>query len=244
MRNAVICAIFCLSLCWTARAQQRMIPHVTRLSGGFEAQVVIANLGSADQNYKLTAWNRLGTLYDETEGVLKVGETLFKNLDELFTQPEGLPEDAADVSHITIDADPRVTVNITYKALGDGNGPAHVKESNVQTLRWRIYAGDSNVTWDGMAVVNMGERDTPLTVYAFDAEGNQAGFISPFYPVESKEKELYLLTDIFADSRAPAAWYEVLGAEPLAVTGLRGRRDNAFLWENEALPMEPPGGEQ
>ncbi len=244
MKNAVIKALICLSLSWIATAQQRIIPHVTRLNNGFEAQVVIANLGSLEQNYELTAWNRLGAFYDTYKGTLEQGATLFMSIEELFAKRTDLPEDAQDVSHITINADERVTVTIVYKASGLEKGPAHVKESNTQTLRWRIYAGDPSITWDGLAVVNTGEVATPLSIFVFNAAGEQLGFISPFYPVEVMEKEIYLLTDVFEGSREPVAWYEILGAEPLSVIGLRGRRDNAFLWENEALPMEPPTREE
>ena len=91
------------------------------------------------------------------------------------------------------------------------------------------------MNWDGLAVVNSGDRPTFLGLKAFNDQGDPIEAFYPAEPLPIQAKGLFSLSDVF---RVRAAWYEITG-DSLVVIALRGDGDSTFLWKNAALPMAP-----
>lgn len=209
-----------------AIAQTRIIPHVTRVDGGFESRIILANLGETEGNIKLVAFDEEGEPLAQISETVGPNETLYRGVEELFK--------VANVSHFTIEGDSFVSVSILYKSSKEGSGPAHVRETSESAYRWRIYLGDRAVTWDGLVVVNMSTHETPLSIFGYTSDGRETNHLSPFWPLKPMEKEVYFLSDLFEST---PEYFEFLSADPITVMALRGELESKFLWENAALPM-------
>ncbi len=232
IRGAVVFMVFSA---WAATgfAQKRIVPHLTSATGGFTSRVVLSNLSATAKAFRLSGYNQAGDFEAAAEGELGPFQTMTRAADALFGK---------SLSHIEIDQADEIAVSIVYQRDRQDTGPAHVHETSVQARSWRVFPGNEDVTWDGLAAVNTGSAATDITVAQIDETGQViAGPRKIFEAVAPNSKVLYLFSQDFRATGS--SLFDIRASEPLALTALRGNLESDFLWENRALSLEEPNAE-
>ena len=206
--------------------QTRVLSHISRRSGGFEPGIILANMDTTQaRSFSLRPYEQSGTPAVEVSGVLAPDETRSVSLIDLFGTEE--------ISHVVIEGDREVRLSTTYESVSGLGSPVHVHESSEQSATWRLYPGNWEVVWDGIALVNTGTEPTDVLIEQKTKSGVTIAEYSSMPTVKVFEKALLVMGDHFVSN--PEQHFEVTASQPLAITAIRGSRDNAFLWENQAL---------
>lgn len=225
----ILMGLTCSVLCM---AQNKYIPHVTRAGGGFSTEFWLVNTQQDELLFTMTGFSQDGATTMEAHRTLAADETQRVSLAALFGE--------ADIAWIRFADDVGVEVTAVYRAQGEDKVSAHTHQATAAAQRWRIYAGDQGLVWDGLALINPNSEASSFTYHAFDEAGNAVGTITPFAPLMPFAKDLHILSDSFPG----AAYYEVSSQLPLAVTSLRGDLGTSErLWVNPALALSPAGEE-
>ncbi len=215
-------AIFCLG----SLGQQRLISHVSRVTGGFIPTLLIANTdGLSGHDVELRFYDQNGGFILANTIHVQAGETN-------FASPEHLSS-SDSVSHIAITGDPEVKVTIIYQSTVSNSSPVHVSESAIQSTRWRIYQGNWSAAWDGVAMVNPNGQQASVDVKQYVSGAEKA---SHSFALSSWHKQLFVFETLFSDIEG--SYFEVHSDRPLALTSLRGSLDQRFLWENVPLDLQ------
>jgi len=205
----------------------RLIPHITGVGNGFNSSLVFTN-GSGSREtvtYKVYFTNN-APLTVSTE-VNPLAETT-----QLLTE-----ESMEGASHLElIDASDAVKMTVVYQSTSEGSGPAHVGEATELSTRWRVFAGNPAVTWDGLAVVNRGVQAADMVVIQVNADGQELARKTIAANLEPNTKTIALISDHF--SHVEGASFEVRCEQPVAITALRGNLGSNFLWESPSLPLD------
>jgi len=209
-----------------ARGDARMVPHVTPDNTAFITDFILANPTAGPLSYEFQPYNSAGNALDVVAGVLPANATQHLTKNALFG--------TAPVSHFAISADAPLAVSASYRAAAGGS-PAHLTDAAVQATGWRVYTGNWDIIWDGMAVVNRGNSPTEVFVTQVDAAGNEVQTVS-LGMVAPNAKALAVLASLgFVNT--PGTHFRVHGEQLLAITALRGQLNDAlYLWENKAIP--------
>ena len=204
-----------------------IIPHITRPGNGFNTQIILANTSSSPQFYELYPYTNDGQPLTAITGSLEPNESI--------TQEVSLLLGSDEVSHFRYNALDSVQVVAIYQADLENAGPAHVNASSKQAVRWRIYPGNPSVTWDGIAVVNVGgvSSEVKIVQYSLSGEVVEQQVVNPALVPTARQ-----LVVLSAQFQEPGAYYEVFSNVPLSVISLRGDHQNNYLWENQAIPLE------
>jgi len=225
-RIVVSFVLLCFLSTCSLFAQFAYIPHITSSAGGFETEIWLVRVKPSDVPFSLTGVTFAGQEMVSSAIEIKVGESLKMDLSELFA--------AEDVSWLRFDANAGVVATAQYKAKGDEKGTAHSHQTMDASTRWRIYAGENRLVWDGLALVNPHDEPSSFFYEAFDETGQSIGSIFPFAPLMPLGKDLTILSD----SLPNAAYYEISSQFPLVLTSLRGDQAGADrLWVNPAVSL-------
>ncbi len=205
----------------------RTAPHVTSPNSGFTTGLIFANTNPTPTTFTLFPFARDGSSLPTVTQLIKGSRTLFSPVETIFATGE--------VSHFRILAEDGLIVTTTYQADREDSGPAHVAAKSEEATRWRIYPGNPELTWDGIAAVNRGGLTTEVRVTHFDAAGEILAddLIAAFLDPESKA--LAVLGNRFES--VPGSYYEISSHQPLSLVSLRGDLSSSFLWENQAIPI-------
>lgn len=217
-----------LSFFTTAWAQKRMIPHVSDPQGGFSSQLFIANNSGEAQAYQLLGFDKSGQQIGQAVGTIAPFETGVTDVAALF---QGTP------SHVEIAQAEALTISIAYQRTQPGTGPAQVLESAIQSDRWRIYLGNTQVTWDGLAAVNTSAEAINISAQYFGPEGQS--LTEPQMIAENAaamSKTLFLFND--PQTAIAPAFVDIQATGTLALLALRGNLASEYLWENQAIALE------
>ena len=210
--------------------QMRIIPHLTRPDGGFASLIILANTSHETQEYHLQGYTEEGMAIPLTVGSLEGNMTGEFAPDLLFGRN--------DVSHFTIATEDNVAVSIAYEVADGSASPAHVREADSVSYRWRIYPGNWGDIIDGLAAVNMGSTTGDFNIRQIDASGDVIEERVAFPAVPASAKRLYLFETDFTNQAG--AYFEIFSDQELAVTALRFSRSPegpAYFWENRATPL-------
>ena len=226
-QNCIWCVLVCLS--FSSWAQTRMIGHISKESGGFIPGLIIANTNySENGTVTFTPYAQDGTVMEAVSVSLNAGVTEFKSMENVFN--------TSDVSHFMIEGDTFIEVSITYQSTQVQSSPVHVHESSVQSGGWRLYAGNWDVVWDGLALVNTGTMATDIHLIQRSANGALIASYDGLSGVAPNEKKLYVLSTDF--SAVAGSYFEIVSNQPLSVVSLRGTynwSEYQYLWENAAV---------
>lgn len=211
-------------------AQMRMIPHLTRPSGLFSSELILANESNQAADYRLIPYLEDGTQMDVVSGTLMGGETLFATPFDLFSSDL--------ISHFLVESE-TVFVTVAYRDAKAEFSPAHVRESNQSAQRWRIYPATEDDAADGLAMVNVDDAAQIVEVHQYSRDGRLVQAVTPFANgLASQAKGLFLFDDNF--SRQPDTYFEVVADGPLALTALRfATGSQRYFWQTGATPMAP-----
>ena len=227
----ILLAVFSFSVL----AQTRMIPHVTRPTGGFNTTVIIENSSVVTQSVTLTPFNQNGVPLDGVELEIDGLAVLSQNAVDLF--PDG-----GNVSHFQIDGGDQISIGVNYDFQSAAGSPAFVGSSSDQASSWRLFPGNWDQVFDGVAIVNTGETATDVWIIQKDFQGNALDAVQIAEGLAPNAKTLFVIgsqTDAVFNDDTPA-YYEVSGDQMLAITALRGTLPTAavgLLWANQARPM-------
>jgi len=212
-------------------ADSRIIAHVSKEAGGFIPGIIIANTDHATAHtITLTPYSNDGTAMESVTMEVQAGMTEYKTDVEIFGTDT--------VSHFAISGDDQIEVNITYQSTQAQSSPVHVPESDIQSSGWRIYAGNWDVVWDGLAIVNMGSGATDISIIQRTAAGDINASFNDFADVSPMQKVLKVLGDNF--TALEGGYFEVVANQPLAIVSLRGTyswSDYQYLWENRPVKV-------
>lgn len=222
----------------SAWAQMRMVPHVTGETGGFRTTIILENTTGRSQTFLLRPYDLVGQTLETITGTLANQETRFLSVAGLTGSP---------MSHFVIDASSNVRVSVAYRVAQGPGTPVQVNETQVSAQRWRLFPGDWDVVFDGLAVVNVGTRETDVEIRQCDLFGSVLQRVTVISALEPMAKGLYVLG-------APAGsefssrldtYFEVLTSQPVMLTALRGTPPDAevnFLWQANAYDLELQAG--
>jgi len=205
----------------------RIIPHVTRPTGEFTSQLLLANPTEEENDVALTFYGADGTAFAEFNSTIAGGVT------QVVPLEDKVPEEGG---YLRIDEATPVLASVIYKARGEAKAPAQLHESSTTARTWRLYAGGDGLTFDGAAIVNTGNEEAFLTLRQRSLSGEVLSSIELLIPLASGAKSLLVLNESF--TWVEGAFYEVISSQPLALTALRGDLQANFLWENRALPID------
>ncbi|MCB1052206.1 MAG: hypothetical protein H6510_05215 [Acidobacteria bacterium] len=219
-------------------AQTRMVPHITASGGGFTTTVLVENTGELALPYQILARRSNGTSLSTRSGQLQPGELKIENAATWF---------GSEAAYLEIQHDSSaVQVTVAYQAASGVTSPVHVRESNQQASRWRLFAGNWDEVFDGLALINRGNSATDVWVRQYDGQDQLLQEMKIATALAPNAKQLAI---VGAPGNQPYmaradAVYEVQADQPLAVTALRGTLLGApinLLWTNAGLPLEPRG---
>ena len=223
----------CLAL--PLAAQSRMISHVTRAGGGFTTSVIVENQSAVSQNVTLQPYDANGNALTVLEMTIDGGSALNQSSQTLFA-------DGDQVSHFSIDADSSVAVSVAYDFDAGNGSPAHVASRADQGSMWRLFPGNWDNVFDGIAVVNNGDRPADIWVSQRDLDGNYIRSERAAASLAPNAKALYVIGSPGGSSfsRDTASYFEVSSDSSLSITALRGTLADApvgLLWSNDSRAM-------
>jgi len=216
-------------LLWATYAlpQTNWILHVTQDGGAFSTQVVLRNDFGAPLPYHLAAYDREGQLLGEVDGWVAALGSQAHDSQTFF----GL----VGVSHFSKSDDTLVTVSVAYQAKTEDAGIAKAVESGARSDLWYLQPGHPDRSWDGLAVVNLGDDATPINITQRDEMGVLIQTAQIQTALVPHGKALYVLSTDF-DLSIQYSFFEIQAEQAVGVLALRGTPDNALLWQNLALP--------
>ncbi len=218
----------------------RIIPHLTRANGGFITKLLVENPSDVPQTFRFHG-------FDETGNPLPVLLNLLAPIPPksvAFLDMNNLFADVSQASHFTYDTrtlsngifgmevEP-LEVSVIYEYVNGGQ-PAQVSAAETKATRWRLFAGNWQAGFDGLAVVNLGNAATDVWVHQYDFEGNLLQSEPLAEGLARFAKALYVLGSTGGSAFTPRedAYYEIEADQNLALTALRG--DGAqTLWAVE-----------
>ncbi len=204
----------------------RVIPHLTRRDGGFKTRLNLANLGAQAQSIVITGYDQQG-LELRTHAVrVEAGQVQTTEAEDFFGEDEAA---YAVVSGEAMD------VAIVYEADRPNASPAHVSTAIGPAPVWRIYPGNPSVTWDGIAVVNVGPENATIRALQKDLAGGVIDSGPIIDQLGPGAKTLYVFSSQF--EHRSDSYFEIMSDQPVYLTALRGDLASAFLWENLAIPI-------
>ena len=225
-----------LLLSATVMGQTRIISHVTRNGGGFETQVFIENRGIDESTYRLMPYTAAGERVTITEDGIETEYTLEGSLEGgTSTNLRALELNGnQETSHFLIEGED-IRVTAAYETVTGQGSPAHVRESDGDGTRYRLFAGDWERVFDGFAAVNMGSQATDVWVAQRDESGRITAVTRAVAGLEPMAKGLYVIGDPNGSEfdLANGGIFEIYADQKLAITALRGDiPGSSFLWVN------------
>ena len=207
----------------------RIIGHLTQPNGRFKTDIIVSNSSSEIRNYTLRAFNAQGEILEEVHGEVGVRRSMTLQPAEMFS--------AENVSHFEIMEGEGVEFTAKYQSKIQG-GSVLIKESPKPSNRWRLFPGEWDMVWDGVAIVNMGYDSAAITIRHFDAENELIKMIEldSLNDLAPMGKGLIVLSDLGFD-QVPGSQFQIYATQPITLTALRGtlNSDQSFMWENLAI---------
>lgn len=233
MRIAVLC-VFAFWSCVLA-AQELIVPHLTAEGAGFTTRVSIFNHSDHSVTWRLFPHAGDGTALPEVFGTLAPGAYLVRDATEL------LP---AGASHFFVeDTSSEISVRVAYQNAEGRGSPAHVSATPHRYTSVRLFPGNWDAVFDGVAVVNTGDSNTDIEVVHFGLNGQELGRVTAIEDLAPKAKGLFVVGAPSGSAFAEGVdgYFEVRAAEKFAIVALRGTPPGSeigYLWENPVLTHE------
>jgi len=226
MKHLLTLSVAVVFSCGMILGQVRILPHLTT-DDAFSTQIWVHNASLMSQNAQLVGMTMAGVANTPFLVELGPGETK-------VLEPE--PSLGPDAAYVLIQAPLSVSVDARFRGSVPDSGWAHVRDSHNLSPAWQFYGGNPVQTWDGFAVVNMGDGSTQVVLRQLDLQGNQIDSAVVNEALLPGEKGLFVLADHLDPGEQ--AVYRVSADQPLALVGVRGDQGREFLWENHARPVQ------
>lgn len=214
-------------------AQSRFIPHITRPGAGFETEIIIENLSHNQKSSAMVGFDQTGLVLGTTNLEIPGDSMRILKADDLFGP-------SAQLSHLTFTEDAALKVTIVYRASSRQSTPAHFEPLSEKAQRWQFFAGNWDLAFDGLAVVNLGDQPADIFLSQKEFNGPVLARECIGKKVSPNAKILYV---VGAPEHQPFhavanASFELEATQPVAVTALRGtdHGETAHLWVNSVHP--------
>lgn len=198
---------------------QRLLPHLTSPTGGFQTTLLLRNAGSSSGSFALQAFASDGSSLPEVSRSVEAGHLASVLPSELFG--------SSPLSHVQFSGSSALSLSAAYRSVSEG-ASCHVHHKDEPATLFRVYPGEPDVVFDGMALVNLGQEPSTLTLRALGGGGGQASFT-----LGAGLKQLVVFDSIFPQ---PPPLIEIRSSEPASAVFLRGSRPGtvpAYLYVNE-----------
>ncbi len=210
--------------------EPRYLVHITSAVGGFSSQLIVSNPTAETQPFELRAYDAMGGAIQDVLGSVNPGESLYQNAQSQL---------GSGVSHVEVIRGNVLNISVAYQRNGEATGPAHVHSSQRSSRAWLVFPGTFEVTWDGIALLNLGTSSAHTRIWQVSQSGAVLrGPITASTELPPKGKALYLFSQDF--DAIEASHFEVISSEPTMVLALRGNLNSDLLWENQAVPFTTP----
>ncbi|MCB1049029.1 MAG: hypothetical protein H6510_00875 [Acidobacteria bacterium] len=187
----------------------KVIPHITSPTGGFQTTLLLRNNGNTSQSVSLTPYLSDGSTLPDIAQTLGSGEVSALSQSALFG--------GNSVSYLTMSGDDSVSITSAYRAVGEG-ATCHVQQQTETGTVFRVYPGEPDVVFDGMALVNLGNANTTLKAKALGTTSNEITLTTTLAP---HQKYLLVFDSIFPQ---PPPLIEITSTQPASAVFLRGSR--------------------
>jgi len=202
-------------------SQVRIVPHVTDATGGFSTTVVIENTAVVSQDVTLTPFDKDGNQLDVSQLTVAAQSVLRDDVHNLL---------GTATSHFTIDGSDAVKVNTYYDFKSGGSSPAFVGEADDQGSSWRIFTGNWDKVFDGIAVVNTGTVATDVWITQKNEQNEIIQAKKVATDLAPNAKMLYVIgSPSERQFDSVDSYFEISSAQMLAVTALQGTLENEVL---------------
>ncbi|MBO1318123.1 M23 family metallopeptidase [Acanthopleuribacter pedis] len=210
-----------------AEPAPRMIAHLTRPNAGFTTRIAVFNNSTRMQEALLQPYLADGQPLPAFRVNVPAGVTLDFDQRELFG-----PDPAA---YCRLTASEDLVFTTAYAAVDKGS-PAFVAESRTLAQRWRLFPGDWDQVWDGLALVNPQAESVQVSIELVKPDGEVTGVWRPqtLADLPTNGKALLILEEL-GERPEPGDAILVRADAPIALLALRGdRKGSRFLWQNLA----------
>lgn len=207
MFKKMLAGVLCMSLLLglSAVAGERTISHLTRSSGPYQTTVVLENTGTESKAYTLHPYTADGDALAVIEGELAAGTSRTLSADDL-----------SHASHLSVNADEVVRTSAMYYAA---SVQAVEAEASDGATAWQ-FSGDARSQFEALAIVNLGEIDTPVWLHQRDMDGT----IVASQKIADLGPNAKTMTVLGSENlkKAQGRTFEIIADQHLAVTVLRG----------------------
>ena len=202
-------------------SQTRIVPHVTAADGDFSTTLVIENTSVISQSLTLTPYSIDGAVMEDVQLDVAAQAVMRADAHTLL---------GASSSHVVIDGSDEIKINTYYDFKAGNSNPAFVGESQQQGSSWRLFTGNWEQVFDGIAVVNMGSVPTDVWIAQKNDQNEVIATRKIATALAPYAKALYVIGSPSKSEFASVdSYFEVSGDQYLAVTALQGTHVNDTL---------------
>ncbi len=207
---------------------ERWIPHITRVGGGFETDVLLLNTGNSTELATITGYQNNGSIVFAQNVPLMAGELRRVPAADFFM--------GQDVSHIASLASGKVLVSAAYKSATGQAASAFVHQNGDGVSEVLVFLGEQDLVFDGMALVNIGTSATDIRGELLNEQGNILESKTLATSLGVRSKTLAVFGDTFTQANGFAV--RLTADEAFSAIFLRGTypgANPAFLFANPSL---------
>lgn len=204
----------------------RWLAHITSDTGGFGTSILVHNQGDLPGVVTLQPYNASGDALTPVPVAVEAGKV------RRFQKSELLPSEA---SHASISGSSDVVVSLGYQSTQPNSSTAQIHEAAPIGNVFYIYPGEWDYLFDGLALINVGNKEASITATQIRDDGSTVGNISLNAALPPNAKYLAVLEGMLAPN--PNAIIKIESTEPMAILALRLSKDSRFLYGNS--PLQP-----
>lgn len=214
--------------------QTRVIGHVATDVAHFESTLWAANAAATSGSLSVIGYDDRGIEVDRVSGqVIPEGGLFIGEVADLFSS---VP------SYLVIQSDDAIDVSMGFTAKAQQGTTAYVHETTQAEKDWRVFVGNWNVAFDGLALLNLSDEAASVAVLQIDERGEVVDETA--LQVDRTSKEKVVLGDHF--DAVPRTCFHISATQPLYVVALSGTLPGvspAALWANPAVAFSPEPAE-
>ena len=209
---------------------QRWIPHVTPADSRVTTTILATNLGNQANEIELIPDSEDGAPLLSAVLEIPAGQTLLEPSPVIFGEQA--------VSHIGICGSVKVALSAGYRINTIQGVTAHVGETTTIDSQYLLYAGEWDMVFEGLAVVNLEPEPAEIEAVLEMASGEEVARVTLSSGLLPRAKTTAVLDHEFGQARGDVMRIE--STQPLVLLALRGTVPGIgpiLYFENEAIPI-------
>jgi len=205
------------------------VPHLTRNNGGFTTKLHFTNVTTTPGEIEITVYGEDGLVLDS--------ENLMVESSSQFTLKPAMFVVGASHMRIALN-DVIIQASAVYQSVNDG-APAHVPATQRYGHRFYAHVANSQMVFDGLALINLGDSPATITVTSYDENLTPLSDSQALGQLDPLAKGLFLLDEVLVDIDANAVSIE--STQPSIALFLRGTPPDVqpgYLFANVPFAVE------